>query len=134
MRILAKMNDFLEALAQTFSVTVRSPTEARVRFVLFIVGASFLFFGLSVDSLAQVSSTDGIHYNDDRITNPVNAVMTYLEGSFGALVMMLAGCNFVVAAMVGWYKRALFFLGLAVGAFLTRSVMATVFNDISAFS
>ena len=56
--------------------------------------------------------------------------MTYLEGSFGALVMAAAGIGAIMSAAFGQFKASLSLMVVAVGAFILRSLMGTFFNDI----
>ena len=85
-------------------------------------------FGFTDGITAQSGSTK---YNDARIANAVNAVMTYLEGTFGALVMAAAGIGAILSAAFGQYKAALSLMVVAIGAFILRSLMSTFFNDVS---
>ena len=121
-----KITDSLLTLAQKVYTAAITPTEKQVRTTLFFAGVSLLALGLSVDGLAQFTNTN---YNDGKISNPMNSIWTYCEGSLGALVMVIAGLGCIIAATIGRYKVALLYLGLAVGAFLTRSMFPTFFND-----
>lgn len=68
-------------------------------------------------------------YNDARIAQAVDVIMTYLEGSFGATIMAIAGIMTIVMAAFGQYRAALSLLAVAIGAFCLRSFMSTFFND-----
>jgi len=70
-----------------------------------------------------------VKYNDAKVANAVNAIMTYLEGSFGALIMAASGIGAIMSAAFGQYKAALSLMVVAVGAFILRSIMSTFFND-----
>jgi hypothetical protein len=121
-----KITDSLLTLAQKVYTAAITPTEKQVRTTLFFAGVSLLVLGLSVDGLAQFTTTN---YNDFKIANTRDVVMTYLEGSFGALIMVIAGLVCIIAATIGRYKVALLYLGLAVGGFITRSMIGTFFDD-----
>jgi hypothetical protein len=69
------------------------------------------------------------NYNDVKIANAVNAIMTYLEGSFGALIMAASGIGAIMSAAFGQYKAALSLMVVAVGSFILRSLIGTFFND-----
>ena len=63
--------------------------------------------------------------------------MTYIEGSFGALLMAFAGMAAIVTTALAKYKSskkllvlAFGFFAIAVGLFLGRAVNVTYFNDI----
>jgi hypothetical protein len=80
---------------------------------------------------AHAASNGGITYNDIRVHDALEAVMTYLEGTFGSLVMAAAGIATIFAAAIGQYRAALSLLVVSVGAFTLRSFMSTFFNDYS---
>jgi hypothetical protein len=103
-----------------------SVSERHVQTCLFIFGMTILVFGLSHGVEAQGLTTK---YNTDRIQQAVNAIMSYLEGSFGALVMACAGIGAIMSAAFGQYRAALSLMVVAVGAFILRSIMSTFFND-----
>jgi hypothetical protein len=106
-----------------------SPVETHLALALIVTGVAVLAFGVLDDATAQVNSGAGINYNTERITNAVNAIMTYLEGSFGALIMASAGVGAIMSAAFGQYKASLSLLVVAVGSFILRSLMSTFFND-----
>ncbi len=93
------------------------------------VGVGIIGFGIIDDAMAQMSSGATIHYNADRLNDAVNAIMTYLEGSFGALIMACAGVGAIMSAAFGQYKASLSLLVVAVGSFILRSLMGTFFDD-----
>jgi hypothetical protein len=57
--------------------------------------------------------------------------MTYLEGSFGALILAASGIGAIMSAAFGQYKAAFSLMAVAVGSFILRSLISTFFNDIS---
>lgn len=127
-RISSKVSESYMRIGQKFGAAQLCPSEKQARICLLMFGVGILAMGLLVD--AQAATTDGrITYNDSKITNSVNAVLLYLEGSFGALVMAAAGIGAIVAAAFGGYKAALSLMVVAVGAFILRSIMSTFFND-----
>ena len=105
-----------------------SPVETHLALALIVTGVTVLALGVLDDASAQVSSGAAINYNQERITNAVNAIMTYLEGSFGALIMAAAGVGAIMSAAFGQYKASLSLLVVAVGSFILRSLMGTFFN------
>ena len=59
----------------------------------------------------------------------LSAILTYIEGTFGAMVMV--GCGIIGLVLLcfkrwGWASLS---LGLAIAAFVLRSMVATFFND-----
>ena len=98
-------------------------TERQLRGILFLAGMALIYFGLIARASAQV----GV-YNDVRIEDSVNLLLTYLEGSFGGLVMVCSGIGAILSAAFGQYRAALGCLVVAVGAFILRSFISTFFN------
>jgi hypothetical protein len=75
-------------------------------------------------------------YNDATIANYVNAFMTQIEGTAGAIAAMIFAIV-ALALIIRWGSTrsgtdifgALLFLALAALIFLLRSLMASFFND-----
>jgi hypothetical protein len=117
---------------------VVAPSAKTIQMILFCFGVGLLFTGLLHPSYAARYPLDyyappdigdhGISYNDTQIAQAVVAILTYIEGSFGALVMVTAGIAAILGAAFGQYRAALGCLVVAVGAFILRSVMSTFFN------
>jgi hypothetical protein len=104
----------------------RGLTEREAQILLFLIGLLVIGVGLADTLYAQGGR--GTNYNPERINNAVNAVMTYLEGSFGALVMAAAGIGAIVSAAFGQYRACLSLMVVSIGAFILRSIMDTFFN------
>jgi hypothetical protein len=98
--------------------------------MLFTLGVGLLAVGMSGGVVAQTDLVD-VEYNDVRLANAVDRIFTYLEGSFGALIMVASGLGAIMSAAFGQYKAALGCLVVAVGAFILRSVLSTFFNTES---
>jgi hypothetical protein len=126
--MFTKIKNASVTLAQKIAAAKVAPTEAQARTALFIAGVSLLALGLSADVVAQSGFTN-TNYNDQKIANAVNAIMTYLEGSFGALIMAASGVGAIMSAAFGQYKAALSLMVVAVGSFILRSLIGTFFND-----
>ena len=116
-------------LGQRLSAFVLAPSRAEIQFVLFTVGMLLLSGGIL--GFAHAANDAGTTYDDNRIANAAVTVLTYLEGSFGALVMVVSGIGAILSAAFGQYKAALGCLVVAVGAFILRSFMTTFFNTAS---
>ena len=123
-----KIKNASVTLAQKIAAAKVAPTEAHARAVLFIAGVSLLALGLSADVVAQITP-GAMAYNDEKVSNAVNAIMLYLEGSFGALIMAASGIGAIMSAAFGQYKAALSLMVVAVGSFILRSLIGTFFND-----
>lgn len=96
--------------------------------VLFACGIALLGAGLSSDATAYTAQAV---YNDDRVAEATDVILTYINGTFGALVMVAAGVFAIMSAAFGQYRAALSLLVVAVGSFILRSLISTWFNDSS---
>lgn len=107
-----------------------SPVETHLALAFVVTGVAVIALGIFDDATAQVSSGAVIFYNSGRISNPTNAIMTYLEGSFGALIMASAGLAAMLCAVFEKWKAAGILLLIAVASYIGRSLMSTFFNDV----
>ena len=126
-KFTARCHEGFVAGCRLLGVTIRAPSDHQLQLCLLIVGVVLIVAGLTFDADAQFGLTT--RYNDVRISNAVNAVLTYLEGTFGALVMVAAGVGAILSSAFGQYRAALGLLVVAVGAFILRSLVSTFFND-----
>jgi len=110
---------------------LKAPSLGQFRMAGFALGLIMLWFGLNLHAQAQMGGTGSLTttYNDDRIVMAINAILTYIEGAFGALIMIAAGLMAIISAAMGQYKASLGLLVVAVGAFILRSLVGTFFND-----
>jgi hypothetical protein len=130
--MITKIKNAYVTLCQKISAATLAPTEKQARLALFVAGVVVLGLGLSQEVSANGTTGGKIEttYNDEKIANAVNAIMTYLEGSFGALIMAASGVGAIMSAAFGQYKAALSLMVVAVGSFILRSLIGTFFNDI----
>lgn len=109
-------------------MTLQRAISFNLNILLFVVGLIILSIGVTNESLAAFGSGRTM-YNDQRIADATNAVLTYLEGSLGALVMVAAGIGCILSAAFGQYRSAIGLLIVAIGSFILRSIVSTFFND-----
>ena len=129
-KLVKIVSEKIKTACQYTAASFAAPSEAQVRTIIFLAGISMLAISLSLDATAQNTGQTGTtKYNDAKVANAVNAIMTYLEGSFGALIMAASGIGAIMSAAFGQYKAALSLMVVAVGAFILRSIMSTFFND-----
>lgn len=95
--------------------------QDRAQFLLFAVGVVMLAGG-------SVSLAEAQEFNDFKIVQALTAIFTYIEGTFGALVMVAAGIGAILSSAFGQYRASLSLLVVAVGAFILRSLVHTFFN------
>lgn len=110
---------------QLIGVALCAPSKVQGQTALFLLGAMLLALGTGQDAEAARE----IVYDPTRVTGATNALLLYLEGSFGALVMVSSGIGAILSSAFGQYRAALGLLVVAVGSFILRSLMRTFFND-----
>ena len=106
-------------------------------FLIFLV-SNGQFLSPSGSGIVTPYGSGGTKYNDAKIANSTNAILTYIEGSFGALFMLVTGL-FAIVFSITWAttrKRphgvlAIVFTILAVLAFLIRNLTQYLFNDLN---
>lgn len=122
----------MRSISQKIGAAFVAPSHKQIQLMLFVVGVALLTTGLVHGASAQFDGeAASIHYNDQRLSDSVNAILTYLEGTFGALVMVAAGLGAIMSSAFGQYRAALGCLIVAVGSFILRSIMGTFFNTDS---
>ena len=126
--VIAKVRNTYTKVGQYLGSAKLAPTKHQAQVGLFAVGALLLAAGISTGAVAQGLETN---YNDLRVSGSVNAILTYMEGTFGALIMAAAGIGAILSSAFGQYKAALGCLIVAVGSFILRSFLATFFNDVN---
>ncbi len=133
--LLKKLKGSYIAFGQTLGAAFTAPSASQIQIALFVFGVALLSFGLNGNLEAQFGGGVGggrvhtIDYNDVRLGQSINAVLTYIEGTFGAMVMVAAGIGAILSSAFGQYRAALGLLVVAVGAFILRSLVGTFFND-----
>ena len=97
---------------------------------LLILGTVLLAGGLADVSLAQNRDIE-LDFNDgsERIADAAEALLRLIEGSLGALIMVVAGIAAIVAAAMGAYRAAVGMLVVAIGAFILRSLVSLFFGS-----
>lgn len=118
-----------KSIGQKIGAGLQAPTNVHIQIGLFTLGVVLLTSGILMDAVAQFE--DPGDYNDERIAEAVNRIFLYVEGSFGALIMVAAGIGAIFSSAFGQYRAALALLIVAVGAFILRSLVSTFFNDES---
>jgi hypothetical protein len=105
-----------------------APSGRQMQGMLVGLGAHVLVAGLMDGAVAY---TERSSYNDDRVAEAADVVLIYLNGAFGALVMIACGIGAILSSAFGQYRAALGLMVVAVGSFILRSLVATWFNDQS---
>ncbi len=114
-----------QKLAAMFS----APSRKHGQVALLLLGLGLLVGGLSLDAVAQFGGGDDFaEYNSDRLDSAIDVIFAYIEGSFGALVMIAAGIGAILSSAFGQYRAALGLLVVAVGAYILRSITSAFFE------
>jgi len=125
-----KIKNRYSSLGQsTYLKTALSPESCQ--FGLFVLGVVLLSTGITMDASAYSSKAN---YNDHRIAESADIILTFLNGSFGALVMVASGIGAIISGAFGQYRASLGLMVVAVGSFIVRSLISTWFNDSQIYS
>lgn len=92
-----------------------------------------LFIAFSIDSaIAQGGGPTGSYsqaqFDDALIRSSVGMLFKLIEGSFGALIMVVSGLGAIVAASMGAYRASVGMIVVAVGSFILRSLVSLFFG------
>lgn len=113
-------------VCQKLGTMLVAPSARQVQLMLFGMGAVLLVSGLMEEAGAQYQSR--ANYNDDRIGEAADVILTYINGAFGALVMIACGVAAILSSAFGQYRAAMGLMVVAVGSFILRSLVNTWFN------
>jgi len=81
-----------------------------------------------IEGATLVAQQADIPFDDDLIRFSVGNLFKFIEGAFGALLVVGAGIGAIIAATVGAYKMALGLLVTSVGAFILRAYVSLFFG------
>lgn len=126
-QLITSLNNKTLHVSRRISAAMIAPSRAASSMMLFGTGVVLLTVGMS--ELALSAPPHKTDYNDIRLSDSLNAILVYIEGTFGAMVMVSAGIGAILSSAFGQYRAALGLLVVAVGAFILRSLVGTFFND-----
>ncbi len=89
-------------------------------------GLTLITVGLVDVASAQV---DAPQWDQTRVAQAAEFLLSMIEGALGALVMIVAGIGAIVAAAMGAYRAAVGMLVVAVGAFILRTLVTLFFGE-----
>ena len=99
-----------------------------------------LLFAITLPTLTW-AYTPKPQYNDSRMAESADVLLTYLNGSAGALIMVGCGVAAIFVVAIGskeTFRRRL--IGgtvlalISIASFITRSLVSTWFNDVGGLS
>jgi hypothetical protein len=106
-----------------------SPSSTTIQLGLFMLGVALITSGIALDASAQYAFK--ANYNDARIAESADVIVTFINGAFGALIMVASGIGAIISGAFGQYRAALGLIVVSVGSFIVRSLISTWFNDSS---
>ena len=112
-------------VCQKVGTMLVAPSARQVQLMLFGLGAVLLVSGLTVEASAYTAKAN---YNDDRVSEAADVILTYINGAFGALVMIACGVAAILSSAFDQYRAAMGLMVVAVGSFILRSLVNTWFN------
>jgi hypothetical protein len=114
-------------VCQKVGTMLVAPSARQVQLMLFGLGAILLVSGLTVEAGAAAYSPKA-NYNDSRVAEAADVILLYINGSFGALVMIACGVAAILSSAFCQYRAAMGLMVVAVGSFILRSLVNTWFN------
>ncbi len=118
--LITKVAAKYSSLSQKAHFAISAVASKNAASIMLVFGITLVAVGSSNLALAQVDTT--------RITDVAEIILgSLIEGSFGALIMIVAGLVAIIAAAMGAYRAAMAALVVAVGAFILRSFVNIFF-------
>jgi hypothetical protein len=131
---VSRIQSSYHSFGQKLAVSLLFPTKTTMQCMLFIFGSLILACAYENPLYAQsfpggTGPNGSLWVDQSRFSAAVKALFIYIEGSFGALVMVTAGIGSILSAAFGQYRSSLSMMVVALGSFVLRSLVATFFND-----
>ena len=92
--------------------------------------ASMAILGVTLITFGSVEAAHAQQFADIEVRQATCLILKFLEGAFGALLMVVAGLVAIIAAAMGAYRLAMSMLVVAIGAFILRAFV-DVFFDVN---
>ena len=102
---------------------------------MLMLGLGLLTIGIQDLSHANANNNGSFkgfqdpNFIDMPIRVAVGNLFAFIEGAFGALIMVIAGLGAIVSAAMGAYRAAVSMIVVAVGAFILRALVSLFFGD-----
>lgn len=127
--MLKTIKNAIKSAALEIGTFLKAPSAAQTQCLLYVFGVTFLVCGMTQLSFATPGGSFDFAYDDSAFAQIIGLLLAYIEGAFGALLMIVAGIGAIFAAALGSYKAALSLLIVAIGAFILRSLVVGFFGD-----
>ncbi len=126
--IISKLNKTYLTSSQRLGTLVKNPSENAERVFYLFLGVMLINLGVADLALATNQGASKFTIEQGQFIAIICAILDFIEGAFGALIMIIAGIGAIVSAAFGQYKAALGLLAVAIGAFILRSLVNTFFG------
>ena len=123
--IFAKIDSAYQTAGRKIGVAVKAPTNQQSSVFMLLAGIVLLNFGIV--EFASATRND-FEIADGAFLGIICAITRFIEGPFGALIMVIAGIGAIVSSAFGQYRAAIGLLVVAIGAFILRSLVQTFFG------
>lgn len=104
-----------------------APSSEKVKHTLALLAVVTLLFGLS----HQIAASLAPNYSPPLLDDPFDVLFSYMNGAFGALVLLLSFVLALVAVFLRYFKTAAICASILVVTFLGRAMVGSYFNDSS---
>ncbi len=127
--IINKLNKNYLATSQKLGAIIKNPSDNTKMYCYLFLGVMLINLGVTDLVLAAGDGgTKKFEIQQGQFKAIICAILDFIEGAFGALIMIIAGIGAIVSAAFGQYKAALGLLAVAIGAFILRSLVNTFFG------
>ena len=122
-KLIEKASVKYSAICRKIHVVTTTTATKHAATLMLLVGVGLISAGVMNVAHAQI--------DDEPITRVIQILLGDLvEGSFGALIMIVAGLVAIIAAAMGAYRAAMAALVVAVGAFILRAFVSAFFPNV----
>ena len=123
--MVSKIHEFFREICIRIGAMRTAPSANFSQALLLLVGLGLISLAMTSGAGAQ----EATNYDDQLLTDSINYILTYMEGTYGALIMACAGVLSVLSAAYGQYRTSICMLIVAVGSYILRSFIGTFFQD-----
>jgi hypothetical protein len=124
-KLIEKASVKYSAICRKIHVVTTTTATKHAATLMLLVGVGLISAGVMNVAVAQGD------IQDEPITRVIQILLGDLvEGSFGALIMIVAGLVAIIAAAMGAYRAAMAALVVAVGAFILRAFVSAFFPNV----
>ena len=124
-KLIEKVSAKYNTICGKIHVVAAATATKHAATLMLLAGIGLIGAGVTNVALAQGD------IDDSGIVRVIQILLGDLvEGSFGALIMIVAGLVAIIAAAMGAYRAAMAALVVAVGAFILRAFVTAFFPSV----